>query len=219
MYGVLSAGEAGGGSVGEWPRRGRLGSGGDLSGAPFGGRGLQHAGRRPRQCSARTDARAFPGALGGRELPDAGGGRMRPSCRSSWHSGGRCVGACHRTGLSGRVGSRLSSFTPAVGGCGQAAGAAGTRAGAVWAPVIARTFPGALGVDMAPLRRRWADAAGCMSSWHSGGRLTGACPRRGTSRAAPRGRRACRLGCGGPALQFMVGMVASAGASLRAAGP
>ena len=166
-----------------------------------------------------TDARAFPGALGGRELPDAGGGRMRPSCRSSWHSGGRCVGACHRTGLSGRVGSRLSSFTPAVGGCGQAAGAAGTQAGAVWAPVIARTFPGALGVDVAPLRRRWADAAGCMSSWHSGGRLTGACPRRGTSRAAPRGRRACRLGCGGPALQFMVGMVASAGASLRAAGP
>jgi len=188
VYSVLSTGEAAGGS------------GGGV--AIFGGRPVGRAVEGRGFCSTpdgvlgsavqRTDARAFPGASGGRSsltpavglcghvagaagigagavwAPARGRGngpaphRTATSGlggRSTLCAGGRFFAAMRQGQLAfragvvwapaiarafpGAFGSRHSSPTPAVGGGGRAAGAAGIQAGVEWAPAIARAFPGA----------------------------------------------------------------------------
>ena len=121
------------------------------------------------------------------------------------------MGARHRTDLSGRVLEGEGSLTPAVGG-DAGAGAAGRTPphGPFRARFGGHGLPDAGGGRMRPAA--WAVGI------QAGASLA---PARGAARAAPHleGAGPAVLDAGGPALQFMVGMVASAGASLRAADP
>ena len=226
--------------------------------------------------------RTATSGLGGMSTLCAGGRIFASTCWSSWHSrchfraGGqehslhrRSVLCGHAAGAAGiragvvwapaiarafpgAFGSRHSSPTPAVGGGSRAAGAAGIQAGVVWAPAIARAFPGAfwraegsltpaMGGDAGagaagrtpphgPFRARFGghglpDAGGGRmrpAAWAAGIQAGASlAPARGAARAAPHleGAGPAVLVAEGPALRIMVGMVASAGASLRATDP